>query len=99
MVMGKSGETNFQELTTIYTPGRDGDVAAATWILHPDYRGALSANSLVEGWRLRRGASQGGDNQLLQTLFSESRFNAWCVAEAHVLDPRILPNGRRDHFE
>jgi molecular chaperone HtpG len=99
MAMGKSGETYFQELTTIYTPGRDGDVAAATWILHHDYRGALPSNSLVEGWRFRCGDIQVGDNTLLQTLFPESRFNGWCVAETHVLDPRILPNGRRDHFE
>lgn len=99
MAMGKSGDTHFQELTTIYTPGRDGDVAAATWILHHDYRGALPSNSLVEGWRLRSGDIQVGDNTLLQSLFPESRFNSWCVAETHVLDPRILPNGRRDHFE
>jgi Histidine kinase-, DNA gyrase B-, and HSP90-like ATPase len=32
--MGKSGDTHFQELTTICTPGREGHVAAATWILH-----------------------------------------------------------------
>lgn len=99
MAMGKAGETHFQELTTMYTPGRDGDVAAATWILHHDYRGALPSNSLVEGWRFRCGDIQVGDNTLLQSHFPESRFNSWCVAETHVLDPRILPNGRRDHFE
>lgn len=99
LVMGKSGETQFHELSTIYTPGRDGDVAAATWILHHDYRGALPSSSLVEGWRFRCGDIQVGDNTLVQTLFPEARFNAWCVAETHVLDPRILPNGRRDHFE
>lgn len=99
MSMGKSGQTNFQELTTTYTPGRDGGIAAATWILHHDYRGALPSNSLVEGWRFRCGDIQVGDNTLLQTLFPEPRFNGWCVAETHVLDRRILPNGRRDHFE
>jgi molecular chaperone HtpG len=99
MAMGKAAETHFQELTTIYTPGRDGGVAAATWILHHDYRGALPSNSLVEGWRFRCGDIQVGDNTLLQSHFPESRFNSWCVAETHVLDPRILPNGRRDHFE
>jgi molecular chaperone HtpG len=99
MSMGKSGTTQFQELTTIYTPGRDGEVAAATWILHHDYRGGLPSNSLVEGWRIRCGDIQIGDNSLLQGLFPESRFNGWCVAETHVLDQRILPNGRRDHFE
>ena len=99
IAMGKSPETHFQELTTLYTPGRDGDVAAVTWILHHDYRGALPSNSFAEGWRFRCGDIQVGDNTLLQTSFPESRFNAWCVAETHVLDPRILPNGRRDHFE
>jgi molecular chaperone HtpG len=97
--MGKSGQTEFQELTTIYTPGRDGAVAAATWILHHDYRGSLPSSSLVDGWRLRCGDIQVGDNAIVQGLFPESRFNGWCVAETHVLDPRILPNGRRDHFE
>jgi molecular chaperone HtpG len=99
MAMGKSGETHFQELTTVYTPGRDGGVSAATWMLHHDYRGALPSNSLVEGWRFRCGDIQVGDNCLLQFHFPEPRFNGWCVAETHVLDPRILPNGRRDHFE
>lgn len=99
VAMGKSGETHFQELTTICTPGRDGGVAAATWILHHDYRGALPSSSLVEGWRLRCGDIQIGDSSLLQTLFPEPRFNGWCVAETHVVDPHILPNGRRDHFE
>ena len=99
MAMGKSGQTHFHELTTTYTPGRDGGVAAATWILHHDYRGALPSTSLVEGWRFRCGDIQIGENNLLQSQFPESRFNAWCVAETHVIDPRILPNGRRDHFE
>ena len=97
--MGKSGQTQFQELTTLYTPGRDGEVAAATWILHHDYRGSLPSGSLVDGWRVRCGDIQVGDNAIFQGLFPETRFNGWCVAETHVFDPRILPNGRRDHFE
>jgi hypothetical protein len=99
VVMGKTGDTRFQELRTLVTLGRDGGIAALTWFLDHDYRGALPSGSLVDGWRVRSGDIQIGDNGLLQTLFPESRFNAWCVAETHVLDPRILPNGRRDHFE
>jgi hypothetical protein len=97
--MGKSGETCLRGLRTLVTPARDGTAAALTWFLDHDYRGALPPTSLVEGWRVRSGDMQIGDNTLLQSLFPESRFNAWCVAETHVLDPRILPNGRRDHFE
>ncbi|MGB9510737.1 MAG: ATP-binding protein, partial [Candidatus Acidiferrum sp.] len=99
VAMGKSGETRFRELRTLVTPGRDAGTAAVTWSLDHDYRGALPTSSLIEGWRFRAGDIQVGDNALLQALFPESRFNAWCVAETHVLDPRILPNGRRDHFE
>lgn len=83
----------------MYTPGRDGGTAAVTWILHSDYRGALPSASLVDGWRFRAGDIQIGGNDLLGSLFPEARFNSWCVAETHVIDPRILPNGRRDHFE
>jgi molecular chaperone HtpG len=97
--MGKAGDTRLRELRTLVTPGRDGGTAAFTWFLDHDYRGALPSSSLVDGWRIRSGDIQIGDNGLLQSLFPESRFNTWCVAETHVLDPRILPNGRRDHFE
>ena len=40
-----------------------------------------------------------GDHALLEELFPEARFNAWSVGEVHVIDRRIVPNGRRDHFE
>lgn len=99
MLLGKLGDIRFQELSTFTTPGRDGGVAAASWILHHDYRGAFSSGSLIEGWRLRSGDIQIGDNDILRPNFAESRFNSWAVAETHVLDPRIIPNGRRDHFE
>lgn len=97
--IGKASETRFQELTTVCTPGRDGGTAAISWVLHSDYKGSLPAASLVDGWRFRVGDIQIGENDLLLPLFPESRFNSWCVAETHVLDPRIIPNGRRDHFE
>lgn len=70
-----------------------------TWLLHSDYRGALPSGSRMEGWRFRVGDIQIGSNDLLLPLFPEPRFNSWCVGETHVLDSRIIPNGRRDHFE
>ena len=36
---------------------------------------------------------------MFEELFPETRFNSWSVGELHVIDPRIIPNGRRDHFE
>ncbi|MGH9444454.1 MAG: ATP-binding protein [Terriglobia bacterium] len=99
LAFNKTTETEFRELTIIPTAGREGNTSAVTWILHSDYRGALPQSSLVDGWRFRAGDIQIGNNDLLAPLFAETRFNAWCVAETHVLDGRILPNGRRDHFE
>ena len=42
---------------------------------------------------------QVGEANLLDELFPEPRFNSWVVSEVHVIDPKIFPNGRRDHFE
>jgi hypothetical protein len=89
----------FTDLQVHHLPGLDGDVAAICWILHHGYTGAIPQSSLVKGLRLRVGNIQVGDHALLDELFTETRFNAWTVGEIHVLDKRIVPNGRRDHFE
>lgn len=77
----------------------DGNVAAIAWIAHHGYYGALPNKTLVKGIRLRSGNVQVGDYALLESMFPESRFNAWAIGEVHVIDKRVLPNGRRDHFE
>ena len=74
-------------------------VAALVWLAHTDYKGALPRNLLVRGLRAREGNLQIGSDKVFDHLFPESRFNRWCVGEVHVLDPRIVPNGRRDYFE
>ena len=81
------------------TLDRDGNVSAVSWILHHDYIGSLSKATLVNGWRFRSGDIQVGDNELLEELFPESRFNGWTIAETHVIDQKIVPNGRRDNYE
>ena len=89
----------FESVDLVEVPGIDGDVTAVAWVLHHDYEGALPAHTLVKGLRLRSGDIQVGGYAVLQDLFPETRFNAWTVGEVHVLDSRIVPNGRRDHFE
>lgn len=79
--------------------GIDGEPAAIAWVLHHSYEGALPNAAGVKGLRLRSGNVQIGDHALLEELFPESRFNAWSIGEVHVLDRKIVPNGRRDHFE
>ncbi|WP_245459700.1 MULTISPECIES: ATP-binding protein [unclassified Mesorhizobium] len=90
---------NFDSMSVVEVPGMEGDVAAVAWVLHHEYEGALPTGALVKGLRLRAGNIQVGDHALLEDLFPEPRFNAWSVGEVHVIDRRIVPNGRRDHFE
>jgi len=92
------GVDAFRELRPIQIPGSDGGTAAIGWILHHGYKGAVP-NATLKGLRLRSGNIQVGDNAILQDLFAEPRFNSWCVGEVHIIDSRIVPNGRRDHFE
>jgi len=92
------GSETFQELQKIHIPGSDGGTAAVGWILHHGYKGAVP-NSNLKGLRLRSGNIQVGTSGILEDLFVETRFNSWCVGEIHVIDSRIIPNGRRDHYE
>jgi molecular chaperone HtpG len=53
----------------------------------------------VKGVRVRVGNIQVGDHTLLEEIFPEARFNSWSIGEVHIVDKRIIPNGRRDGFE
>ena len=89
----------FSEVQFVNIPSLEDGPGAFGWILHHSYKGAIPANSNVRGLRLRVGNIQVGDDNLLEELFPEPRFNSWSVGEIHILDPRVIPNGRRDHFE
>jgi hypothetical protein len=93
-----NGVDTFQELQRIQIPASDGGVAAIGWILHHGYKGAVP-NPNLKGLRLRSGNIQVGGNSILEDIFAEVRFNSWCVGEVHIIDSRIIPNGRRDHYE
>ncbi|MBY3090192.1 molecular chaperone Hsp90 [Rhizobium laguerreae] len=90
---------HFDRLSITEISGMDGDPAAIVWILHHEYEGALPASIGIKGLRLRAGNVQVGESNLLEDLFPEPRFNSWSVGEIHVIDRKITPNGRRDHFE
>jgi hypothetical protein len=89
----------FTEAELLTIEGIDGETACVGWVLHHGYTGALPAACNVRGLRVRCGNIQVGDDRLFEELFPEARFNAWSVGELHVIDLRIVPNGRRDHFE
>ncbi len=48
---------------------------------------------------MRVGNIQVGNERIFSEVFPEERFCSWTMGEVHVLDKRILPNGRRDNFE
>lgn len=90
---------NFDDMAILEIPSTDDGLAAIAWILHHEYSGAIPTSALVKGLRFRVGNIQVGGHALLENLFTESRFNSWTVGEVHVIDSRLVPNGRRDHFE
>lgn len=95
----KGLDDRFERLQPVSISGSDGAIAAVGWILHHGYLGAFPKTSPIKGLRLRSGNLQIGEAELLDEIFPEPRFNSWAVGEVHILDERILPNGRRDHFE
>ena len=87
------------ELECFTIPNVSGEVGAVGWILHHNYLGAISTKTGIKGFRVRSGNIQVGEDNLLDEIFLETRFNSWTVAEVHVIDKNIKPNGRRDNFE
>ncbi|ESZ61436.1 hypothetical protein X728_12750 [Mesorhizobium sp. L103C120A0] len=87
------------ELELLTLTDLDGGVAGLGWLLHHSYLGSITVRSQIGGIRARVGNVQVGSENLLEEIFPETRFNSWAVGEVHVLDPRILPNARRDNFE
>ena len=93
-------EDRFTELQEIHIPSTDGNgMAAIGWVAHSSYLGAIPKEAGIRGVRVRSGNIQIGDETVFDHLFPEERFNRWCVGEIHIVDPRIIPNGRRDYFE
>ena len=93
-------ETEFTEFEEVRIPSVDGNCEAALgWVAHSPYLGAIPKDQRVRGIRVRAGNIQIGDEAIFDDLFTEERFNRWCVGELHILDSRIIPNSRRDYFE
>jgi hypothetical protein len=89
----------FESVEIRELPDMDGGPAALVWVLHHPYEGAVPTGTLVKGFRMRSEDLQVGDGHILEELFAEPRFSSWAVGEIHVLDRKIVPNGRRDNFE
>lgn len=51
------------------------------------------------GLRLRKSNIQIGNENRLEYLFKDSRFNFYVIGEVYALHEGLIPNGRRDDFE
>lgn len=90
----------FERLETRVIPQLDRDAPAAIlWLAHTPYAGSISRRLGIRGLRARVGNIQVGSEDVFEHLFHETRFNGWCVGEIHIVDDRIVPNGRREYFE
>lgn len=90
----------FVEFEQIQIPALgDSGHAAVGWLAHTSYLGTIKKSLGVRCLRARSGNIQIGDEAVFDHLFSENRFNRWCVGEIYILDSHIVPNGRRDYFE
>ena len=88
-----------QSLKSFEIESIDGETAAIGWLIHHDYLGAIPVAQGVRGLRARVGNIQVGHDRLFHEVFPEDRFCSWTIGEVHVLDGRVVPNGRRDEFE
>ncbi|MBF0141387.1 MAG: ATP-binding protein [Magnetococcales bacterium] len=91
-------QDRFTDLEVLTINGDDGNISGLVWFLHHGYQGAISPSLGIHGLRARKGNIQIGDARIFSEVFPESRFASWTVGEVHVLDEKILPNGRRDDF-
>jgi len=96
---GEGKRDAFTDLEFKEIEGMDGGVAAVVWLLHHGYRGALPSAEGVCGLRARMGNIQIGSHRIFSHAFPEARFASWTVGEVHVVDTKVVPNGRRDDFE
>ena len=90
----------FTEFQAVRIPSADGNGDAAVgWVAHSSYLGAIPKEQRIRGIRARVGNIQIGDEAVFDDLYTEERFNRWCVGELHILDSRIIPNASRDYFQ
>lgn len=90
---------SLHSLRSFQIVGMDDDTAAVGWLIHHDYQGAIPVSQGVRGLRARVGNIQVGHDRLFLEAFPEERFCSWTIGEVHVLDSKVVPNGRRDEFE
>lgn len=76
----------------------DGELYALGWYGNCGWFGFLSEKE-ISGFRVRKGNILIGDNQTMNAIFKEARFNGWTQGEIFIVTDKLIPNARRDDFE
>ena len=97
--IGDDRYEEFGDLEFRVIDGLNDGISAVVWVLHHGYHGAIPSAEGIRGLRARKGNIQVGEHKIFADVFPETRFNNWTVGEVHLLDPKVIPNGRRDDFE
>lgn len=95
---GKQIYDKIHDIEIVKFNNPDGAISAIGWIGKTSFLGSIYDKS-IKGLRLRKGNILIGDQQTLNILFKDPRFNGWSIGEIFVVDSLLIPNARRDNFE
>jgi molecular chaperone HtpG len=87
-----------QDIEIVKIVHASGEVSSIGWLAKTSYLGSIYDRT-VKGIRLRKGNILIGDQQTLNVVFKDARFNGWSMGEIFAIDKELIPNARRDDFE
>ena len=95
---GKQIYDKIHDIEIVKFNNSDGTLSAIGWIAKTSFLGSIYDKS-IKGLRMRKGNILIGDQQTLNVLFKDARFNGWSIGEIFAVDSQLIPNARRDNFE
>lgn len=95
---GRQITDRIEDIEIVKFTAPDQSLLAIGWLAKTHYLGSIY-DKTVKGIRLRKGNILIGDQQTLNSLFKDPRFNGWSVGEIFAVSPHLVPNARRDNFE
>lgn len=94
----KNISDRINDISIIKIQQPEGRILAIGWLAKSNYLGSIYDKS-IKGIRIRKGNILVGDNQTLNVVFKDARFNGWSIGELFAIDSKLIPNARRDNFE
>ena len=95
---GKKLYDSIKDIEILPFTSSNNRIIAVGWVGKTNYYGSIY-DKAVKGIRLRQGNIQIGDQQTMNSIFKDPRFNGWSIGEFYIIDRALVPNARRDNFE